>query len=782
MPTNRLSCPSCGAGLKLAVAVPAGKAVKCPKCAAVFKAPAAVEAPAGPPQPAQAPPAPAVQPTAPLTIRIYLCAHFADTRAERDHLHAVVFPELRRRFDPGVLRVEVVDHGKTKAETAAGLRQALHSIDECRPWFLCLLGDGNGPALTTAPADALAEYPELAGMLPASRLELEVWHGLLRDDRPTAGLVYCRDGSAALWLGRLTGPRQSRRAAVRNYTLRLDEQHTPADRLRTFGERVLADLTAAVQAVLQSEREYGLSVARTVVLIRQALAERGRLEEQRERAEEERRHQEWHSQGREVVRPSEQPLYVDENVQFTVYRPRVVAPAKWYPLLAFAHLSERPPDAPPGTPDPVEEVYRQARQVLGAQAKDYQDVTQDSRLAVPREGELTLVPEMPGVTFNPPRRSFLWTEPVHREEFRLKAGAALDGKTVRGRLTVFLGAVILADVPLTLRVDARHRSAAEDAEAEKARPYRKIFASYSHRDLHVVQQVEQLARVFGDQYLRDWTHLRAGEVWDDRLLELIRQADVFQLFWSKNAMRSPYCRREWEYALSLGRPHFIRPTYWEEPLPATPDGSLPPPELRRLHFQRIFAEMRTHPALPAAPEDDTIDLGAAPGEGDSDRAMASAVGLPRGEQATADESPLEDSEWGPPLSERAGPDEADTEDSGSEVVSLDEEDEEESASAPAAFADEDFEGADLDLEEESPSPRRRKRGGRLLTVLCALFFGMLLGGAGLYGVVQYNLIEGLVPRVEEERQQVRHEVEVLKKQVEILKKQVEDLQQHRGDK
>src|SRR5262249_54702446 len=135
------------------------------------------------------------------------------------------------------------------------------------------------------------------------------------------------------------------------------------------------------------------------------------------------------------------------------YRPRVVQPEKWYPLLAFAHLAERPPDAPPGTPDPLVEVHRQARQVLGALSPTYHDVTQDSRAAVPRDGEITFGPEVPGIVFNPPRRSFLWQEAVHREEFRLRAGADLNGQTARGRLTVFLGGLILADVSLSIRVD-----------------------------------------------------------------------------------------------------------------------------------------------------------------------------------------------------------------------------------------------------------------------------------------------------------------------------------------
>jgi hypothetical protein len=298
---------------------------------------------------------------------------------------------------------------------------------------------------------------------------------------------------------------------------------------------------------------------------------------------------------------SERPLYVDENVQFTVYRPRVVQPRRWYPLLAFAHLAERRPDAPADEPDPVAEVYRQAREVLGKQAKDYHDVTQDSRAAVPREGEITFVPEVPGVEFNPPRRTFLWQESVHREEFRLRAAPDLDGKTVRGRLTVFLGTLILADVSLSIKVDSSARPAEEEpAQPASARPYRRIFASYSHRDLHVVQQVEHFTRAMGDEYLRDWTHLRAGEVWNDRLRHLIEQADVFQLFWSSNSMQSPYVRQEWEHALSLGRPNFIRPVYWEEPLPTSSDGSLPPEELRRIHFQKLYVEAMSHPPMAQA--------------------------------------------------------------------------------------------------------------------------------------------------------------------------------------
>ena len=290
---------------------------------------------------------------------------------------------------------------------------------------------------------------------------------------------------------------------------------------------------------------------------------------------------------------------VDENVQFTVYRRSVVQPARWYPLLAFAHLAERRPDATDEL-DPVREVQAQARQVLGESADAFQALTSDSRSGVMRDGELRFVPQVEGVEFNPSERRFIWSESVHREEFRMRASPAMDGRIARGVLTVYAGNLVLADVLLTIRVDKDSRDARE--EHSEARPYRRIFASYSHRDRSIVEEFEAHARATGDRYLRDVISLRAGEHWSDRLPEMISDADVFQLFWSWNAMASPMVHKEWQYALDLGRTHFVRPVYWEEPLPEQP--GLPPEELRSLHFQRVYPRTASgaiqNPSIPPA--------------------------------------------------------------------------------------------------------------------------------------------------------------------------------------
>ena len=304
----------------------------------------------------------------------------------------------------------------------------------------------------------------------------------------------------------------------------------------------------------------------------------------------------------------DKPLYLDENVQFSLYRPRRIVPARWYPMLVFAHLSE----ARTGQEeqDPQSEVASQAHQILGDGIGAFDDLKVDSSHTLPREGEITFVPVVSGIQFNPPSRAFLWEEAVHREEFRLRADPSLDGKTVRGCLTVFLGSIILADIPLVVSVDSIHQPTAPQNEVagSHAQPYRQIFASYSHKDVAIVEQFERHveASALGDRYLRDCRDLRAGEVWQDGLMRLIERADIFQLFWSRNSMSSPFVRQEWEHALGVRRQDFVRPVYWEEPLPCSADGSLPPEALRRLQFHRVAFERLS------APGRTTLLFGAAP--------------------------------------------------------------------------------------------------------------------------------------------------------------------------
>lgn len=289
------------------------------------------------------------------------------------------------------------------------------------------------------------------------------------------------------------------------------------------------------------------------------------------------------------------PVVVDDDVQFTVYRPRAARPERSERLVAFAHKSEEY-EEDGRLVDPAGEVARLAEEVLGDLSSQV-TTTQDADAPITRGDVLRFVPVVPGIRFNPVALEFQWLRGVHREVFEFVAGRELDGRTVTGRLSVYVGLRLVADVSLRIRVDSTAGDVAQ--ERSRGRVYGKVFPSYSHQDAVVVAQIAAAAQTLGHEYLRDVDQLRAGQDWQRELESYIEQADVFQLFWSPASMRSPHVQHEWDYALSLNRPDFVRPVYWEQPRASAPP-SLPPPELDRLHFAYLGALAPTAP-LPMAP-------------------------------------------------------------------------------------------------------------------------------------------------------------------------------------
>lgn len=282
--------------------------------------------------------------------------------------------------------------------------------------------------------------------------------------------------------------------------------------------------------------------------------------------------------------PSTAPQRIDDDVQFTLYRPTTIAPERWETLLVYTHKSKRDPDQP--DLDPLREVAKRAQRALGDKIDQYAANRLDASASIPRMGEITLVPEGAALRFNPPRVSFLWLEPVHANELRVMAERSADGQVARGRISAYFGPLLIAEIPFAMAV-ASGAPARAPEPAGGARLLQRVFPSYSHLDAAIVELCGRCVEALGLEYLRDVWALRSGDRWEERLRELIQKADLFQLFWSRNSMRSPHVRAEWELALAHGGAGFIRPVFWEDPFPEDEAASLPPPALRQLHFARL---------------------------------------------------------------------------------------------------------------------------------------------------------------------------------------------------
>lgn len=275
--------------------------------------------------------------------------------------------------------------------------------------------------------------------------------------------------------------------------------------------------------------------------------------------------------------PTEEPVQrrqpePGDQASFTAGYPGMVTPHTWYSLSVYVHLPRLQAEADQRI---AEESRWFGLRPAGSKAAAY--------APLPKGTLLWVRPEVPGVEFNPPAQEVRWLEDLQQVAFRLQATSEAAGQTVLGAVEVHAGPLLVAQVPLSIHVRGagEPQERPETAAVSTGRLFSSVFASYAHEDDRVVRAFAEAYRALGIDVLVDKSSLRAGEDWEQTLLRLIDEADLFQLFWSEAASRSPYVAEEWQRALSL-QDHkgerFIRPLYWTSPWPP------PPEQLTHLHF------------------------------------------------------------------------------------------------------------------------------------------------------------------------------------------------------
>jgi len=131
------------------------------------------------------------------------------------------------------------------------------------------------------------------------------------------------------------------------------------------------------------------------------------------------------------------------------------------------------------------------------------------------------------------------------------------------------------------------KSNKQKAAAETER-FLKAFISYASADRDKVWARLQGMRIANPRLdlFMDVLSLRSGEDWEMRLFQEIALADIFFLFWSRNAMKSYWVEKEWRSALAQKGDKFI------EPVPLEPPDVAPvPPELAGKHFNDLLLMM-----------------------------------------------------------------------------------------------------------------------------------------------------------------------------------------------
>ena len=132
------------------------------------------------------------------TIRVFVSSTFRDMQAERDELVKRTFPQLRKLCDERHVVWSEVDlrWGITEEQSERGevLPICLAEIQRCRPYFIGLLGERYGWIPDEIPPELIEQEAWLKEHLQHSVTELEILHGVLRDEKMNDhALFYFRD-------------------------------------------------------------------------------------------------------------------------------------------------------------------------------------------------------------------------------------------------------------------------------------------------------------------------------------------------------------------------------------------------------------------------------------------------------------------------------------------------------------------------------------------------------------------------------------------------------------
>ncbi len=131
------------------------------------------------------------------TVRVFISSTFRDMHSERDYLVKVVFPALRERLEPH--RIHLIDIDlrwgitESQAENDEVLDLCLNQIDECRPFFIGLLGERYGWVPEEFPeTDSRHGWTQKHTGKSVTELEIR-WGVLLKEKMRDHAFFYFRD-------------------------------------------------------------------------------------------------------------------------------------------------------------------------------------------------------------------------------------------------------------------------------------------------------------------------------------------------------------------------------------------------------------------------------------------------------------------------------------------------------------------------------------------------------------------------------------------------------------
>jgi len=310
-----------------------------------------------------------------------------------------------------------------------------------------------------------------------------------------------------------------------------------------------------------------------------------------------------------TLMPREVPTPDLKTAQFTAYYPREAEVDEKYGLFVYVSV---PYDEE--IEDEVEADVRRYTAELGGEVPAPKVAKQAADLAPGTR--ITVTPESDELEFEPPSLTKRWRGTWTQFGFDFYPGAEQTDETCFVRVSVAVEGIEIAHIKAAIEVIPAKEPETpkfsftpqtnpdrslldQELEAQAIEPYDRIFVSYSKKDNAVLNAYNMAKLMLGSERFVDVDSLRTREDWQAELARGIDEADVFHLYWSVNSAASAYCQYEVSYALDQRCEDkvcadFIRPLYFETPMPDLPD--LLDNLRKRFRFVELIASNVQHTA------------------------------------------------------------------------------------------------------------------------------------------------------------------------------------------
>jgi hypothetical protein len=255
---------------------------------------------------------------------------------------------------------------------------------------------------------------------------------------------------------------------------------------------------------------------------------------------------------------------LQERPRVTASYPESLAPGKWRTFEVFIYAAEF-----------REAIEAQIKRLSQLETEEYGTVSAPFPRGIPEGCAIKVRLSSAKLRVNPSELTIRWYEPLNRLPFRVAAPADHPLECPANiNIEVFADDLPVSSMEASIIVTADAQTDSPHTHCT-AQLYEDVFASYAREDLAVVRHLKKRYEALGIYLFIDVDDLRGGSIWRRELFQRIEQSDLFQLYWSRASCESEYVAIEWQHALKLieckgGR--FIRPAFWEEPMPTAPDA------------------------------------------------------------------------------------------------------------------------------------------------------------------------------------------------------------------